>query len=70
MDNYTVEILHKGEEVYLVDLMSISAEGACRSAKNAIWMKALRDGREWRLDDIDARIYEGSVETMAAEFQG
>lgn len=58
MNDYTIEILYKGTEVFLVDLKSDSPENACRTAKNAVWMQKLRDGSEWHKDDIEARVYD------------
>ena len=55
MENFTIEILHKGEPQHLIDLMDVDLEHALRRAKNAMFIMALRDGREWRLEDIEAR---------------
>jgi hypothetical protein len=59
----TVEITHRGDLVHLVDLKDTSEQAACRRARNAVWMAALKDGREYQLDDIDARIYTDSIYT-------
>jgi hypothetical protein len=57
METFTVEILHQGEPQHLVDLTDTNPEDACRRARSAIFMMALKDGREWKLDDIEARLY-------------
>lgn len=57
MENFTIEILHKGEPQHLVDLTDTDLDNATRRARSAIFMMALKDGREWRLDDIEARPY-------------
>lgn len=56
--DYTVEVFYKGNPVNLVDLYEDNKENAIRRAKTAIWMQALKDGREWHKDDIEAKIYQ------------
>lgn len=57
MKRYTIEVFHKDDPLYLVDILADDVEGACKTAKNAIWMKALKDGREFHLDDISSNEY-------------
>jgi hypothetical protein len=55
--DYTIEVFYKGEPVHLIDLTENSTENACRRSINAVFMAALRDGREYPLDSITAREY-------------
>ena len=56
---YTVQFTYKGELVpEVIDLQDFSEEEACRRGRNAIFMVALKDGREFELDQIEASIYE------------
>lgn len=58
---FNVSVFHKGLPVHLVTLHENSEANACRRAKNAIFMAALRDGREFGLDDLHAEIFHGKV---------
>lgn len=58
---FNVSVFHKGLPVHLVTLNEENEEHACRRAKNAVWMAALKDGREFRKDDLHAEIYHGEV---------
>lgn len=58
LKEYTVEVLHKGEPVWLIDLKDFDEEHALRRAKSAAFMHALRGGQEFRMDDITTNLYE------------
>lgn len=53
--DFTIEVFHKGEPVHLVDLHENGKANACRRAINAIFLAALKDGREFRRGDLTAR---------------
>jgi hypothetical protein len=57
MNSFTIEIFYKGDPQYLVDIKDLNEDSAIRRAISAVWMKALRDGREWNKDDITGRVY-------------
>lgn len=64
MDGYTefnVSVFHKGLPVHLVTLTEENEEHALRRAVNAVWMAALKDGREFRKDDLSAELFHGQV---------
>lgn len=62
MDSYNVSVFHKGIPVHLVTLTETSEEHALRRAKSAVWMMALKDGREFKRDDLHTEIFHGKVE--------
>lgn len=61
METFNVSVFHKGIPVHLVTLMEMDEENALRRAKTAVWMMALKDGREYEKDDLHTEIYHGAV---------
>lgn len=58
---FNVSVFHKGLPVHLVTLNERDEASALRRSINAIWMTALKDGREFRMDDLHAELFHGEV---------
>ena len=58
---YNVSVFHKGIPLNLVTLNERSEEDALRRAKRTIWMVALKDGREFEMEDLHTELFHGEV---------
>ncbi len=53
--DYDVEVFHNGEPQYIVTVHDKTQADAERRAITAVWMTALRDGREWLKESISVK---------------